>query len=86
MKALQTYQMTSGFRSQFIAFVKLGGFFSSQKLENLFSPNKKMTAKELTSVTTSRAEFNLITNNSSPMDILLDAIWSSQAVCVGVCV
>lgn len=31
-----------------------------------------MTAEELTSVTTFRAEFNLITHNSSLMDICLD--------------
>lgn len=73
------------FRCAFIAFVKMG-FFSSQKLENLFSPNKKMTAQELTSVTTSRGEFNLITNNSSLMDIWLDVRWSSVRVWAWVCV
>lgn len=50
MEALQTYQVPSEFKCEFIALVKLGvNFFfpPSQKLENLFSPNKKMTAEEL---------------------------------------
>ena len=50
MKALQTYQETTGFKCDFIAFVKLGVYFffshSGQK-KNLFTPNKKMTAEEL---------------------------------------
>lgn len=44
-----------------------------------------MAAEELTSVTTSRAEFNLITNNSSLMGIWLDVRWSSLLVNVCLC-
>lgn len=44
-----------------------------------------MTTQQLTSMTTSRAEFNLNTNNSSLMDIGLDVRWSSVCVSMSVC-
>lgn len=52
------------------------GGYQAKKLDNLFSPNKKMEAEELTSVTTSSAEFNLTTYNSTLNDIWIDVRWS----------
>lgn len=52
------------------------GGYQAKKLDNRFSPNKKMEAEEFTSVTTSSAEFNLITDNSSLTDIWIDVKWS----------